>query len=279
MNKLKRLALRFRGRPLRLMLLPWFMWWLPGCAVNDYALYSNANVTIAKAKYDSDATQAEAWAKVEIARLEALERIARGSTDPTVQAVSAMAAQFRAQQQQQSTSAPAPQLAAPAPMGETAWRAAGLIIPGLTQMYGLRKQAETAAVQASYAFKTEESRNATYLGIAGKIPVTNTTILSGQGTIGNNGTYTDNKPNTTTLSGQGTIGNNGAYTDSKPITTTDSHQVTDSHPVTTTDSHPVTTTTSNDSHPITSTTTTTPATSTTTATATASTVFTPWVTP
>lgn len=275
MNKLDRLAYRFRLKPLRLMLLPWLIW-LPGCATQDYSIYSASQVRVEIAKYEADATQAKAKSASEIARYDAIAKIA-AQGDSTVKAVAVMQLQQGAAQSV-ATAAPSTQIAAPAPMGDTALRWASVLVPGLTQMVGLRYQYLSNTVQSNNSRAVAESQNATYLGIAGKIqaPAANYTTLSGTGSLGS-GTYSNDRHDANLL-GTGTLGS-GPYTDSKPITTTDSHQVTDSHPVTTN--------TSTDNHTVTPAPVITPVvqvvpvvTSTTAATATASTAtFTPWVTP
>lgn len=276
MNKLKRLALRFLMRPLRLMLLPWFMWWLPGCAVNDYQKYSAAQIAMAIERYKSEALQAQAKYAADVARSSAMEKIAQGG--PVERAVAALSLQFGAMLQQQSQStAPAPQIAPPAPMGETIWRALGLAIPVLGNAYAVRKQTEASIAQAGYsrevaiaqsrdALAGKQSNDETYRYFAGKVqaPQANN-ILTGTGAI--NGNYEDRHD---ALSGTGAIGGN--YTDSndRPVTntTTDDHRVAnDYRPVT--DNHTVTVTPVQPTTPIG----TTPITATTTST------FTPWVTP
>ncbi|MGB4817555.1 MAG: hypothetical protein WBP33_00450 [Saprospiraceae bacterium] len=285
MNKLNRLALRFRGMPLRLMLLPWVMWWMPGCASPDYALYLNAEAARDAARYQLAAEQAKAHAVSQAAKYAAIQScLSDPDCDPVAKALLAASLQRSENLQQQQFQTDKP-LAAPTPIGETFLRAASIVVPALAQVGIAVVQSNnarrTAEVQAINSRGIAESNNAKDVGIAKLIqaPAANNTLY-GDGAI--NGSATISSRNAT-VAGNGTIGNDGTYSDSnnRPVTTTETN--TDSHQTSTsTDNH----STATDNHStvtpapvvITPVITSTPVTSTLTTT-TGSTGFTPWVTP
>ena len=176
---------------------------LLGCASPEYAQYSKAQTDIAVARHAAEA-----------AKYKALSDIASsGNGDAKVAAVMALA--LGGQGAQQTT--------LQAPQASQALQWASILVPGLTQVAGMRYNYLSTVAQSNNSASVSMSTNATFASLAGKIQapgsVTNNT-LSGVGTLGS-GAYstTDN-----TLSGVGTLGS-GAYS------TTDRNDVTTPAPV------------------------------------------------
>lgn len=159
-----------------------------GCAGTDYALYAEAQSKVATAKYNA-----------EEAKYKAMSIIATTGND-TARVAAVMAMAMGAQQ---SVNSPTMQ----APQASTALQWAGVLVPGLTQVAGMRYNYLSNQVQSNNAARIAESTNDTFASIAGQIqaPVANVTTTS---------TSTVNE----TLSGVGTLGS-GAYS------STDSHDV------------------------------------------------------
>ena len=164
---------------------------LTGCASTDYAQYTKAQTDIAAARHNADA-----------ARYQALASIAKDGTDSArVAAVMALALSAGSQQQ-------AAQIAAPQPNQAIQW--ASILVPGLTQVAGMRYNFLSQQTASNNAAALGLSTNAAFVGLAGRIqaPGSVTTI-----------TTTDRNDTTNTLSGTGTLGG-GAYS------FTDRHDVT-----------------------------------------------------
>lgn len=183
---------------------------LSGCASQDYQLYAenNAKIEIAKANAEAE-------------RYKALGAIASGNdTAAKVGATVALAISGNnggAKDQSQLQ----------APQANQALQWASILVPSVTQLYGISANMRVAMTQSDNAAKVATSTNDAFVGIAGKIQapapnVTTTNTLSGSGTMGA-GSYTTNANQANqTLSGTGTLGS-GAYS------TTDNHSTVDNH--------------------------------------------------
>lgn len=197
---------------------------LVGCASPEYERYAKAQTDIAVARHTAEAEKYKAMS--EIAK--------SGDSAAKVAAVMAMAI----------GSGGSNQTVVQAPQASQALQWASILVPGLTQVAGMRYNYMGQKAASDNATALGISTNSTFAAIAGKIQApgaitttntntatntaTNTeTILSGTGTLGS-GTYSTKE---TVLSGTGNIGS-GSYS------TTDRNDVfNDSHNVTTTDRH------------------------------------------
>lgn len=174
---------------------------LAGCASPDYAQYAKSAEasSVARSKALSDiAASGDSSAKVA-----AVMALALGSGNST--------------------------LAAPQPNAALQW--ASILVPGLTQVAGMRYQYLSQQTQSNNATALGISTNSTMLGIAGKIqapvaivPQANVTTTTNTDRNDVTTTTTDRHDTVTTLSGTGTLGS-GAYS------TQDRHDVTTPAPV------------------------------------------------
>ena len=155
---------------------------LAGCASPDYAQYSKAQTDIATARHSADA-----------ARYRALSDIAAtGDSSAKVAAVMALALGANTAQQ--------PVIQAPQPNQALQW--AQILVPGLTQVAGMRYNYLSQQVQSNNATTLGLSTNNAFVGLAGKIQApgstfTSTTTLSGTGNLGS-GTYSTTDRNDVT---------------------------------------------------------------------------------
>lgn len=193
---------------------------LVGCASPEYERYAKAQTDIAVARHTAEAEKYKAMS--EIAK--------SGDSTAKVAAVMAMA---------MGTGNTA-QTVVQAPQASQALQWASILVPGLTQVAGMRYNYKGQKAASDNATALGISTNNTFAAMAGKIQApgaitttntntaTNTeTILSGTGTLGS-GAYSTKE---TVLSGTGNIGS-GSYS------TTDRNDVfNDRHDVTTTDRH------------------------------------------
>ena len=146
---------------------------LAGCASPDYAQYSKAQTDIATARHSADA-----------ARYRALSDIAAtGDSSAKVAAVMALALGANTAQQ--------PVIQAPQPNQALQW--AQILVPGLTQVAGMRYNYLSQQVQSNNTTTLGLSTNNAFVGLAGKIQApgstfTSTSTLSGTGNLGS-GTY------------------------------------------------------------------------------------------
>lgn len=140
---------------------------LTGCASTDYAQYSKAQTDIATARHNADAEKYKAFAAI----------AQQGDATAKVAAVMAMA-------MGQGSGA---QNTLQAPQANEALQWASILVPGLTQVMGMRYNYLSAQTQSNNATALGISTNGTFAGIAGRIQapgsVTNNT-LSGTGTLG-----------------------------------------------------------------------------------------------
>jgi len=126
---------------------------LTGCATRDYAQYSQTQALIATAR-----------AEVEVARYKALTSIAN-SGDTTARVAAVIALQQGAPQTSNS-----PKLEQPVSAGETALRWAGVLVPSITQIYGIGKSTDLAIVNSNNNKEISINTNETMLGF-GKLIV------------------------------------------------------------------------------------------------------------
>ena len=144
---------------------------LTGCASNDYAQYSKAQTDIATARHAADAAKYRAMSDI----------AASGDSSAKVAAVMAMALGGNS----------GVQTTIQAPQASQALQWASILVPGLTQVAGMRYNFLSQQTSSNNATALGISTNATFSGIAGKIQAPGaitTTTLSGTGNLGS-GTY------------------------------------------------------------------------------------------
>lgn len=147
---------------------------LTGCATQDYQHYAQAQMAMAQAKSTADQ-----------ARYTALARIAEsGDSVARVAAVMSLAGLGEGARQAPST------VAAPTAPGSTALQWASILVPGVTQAWGISQQVKLGMRQSDNSTALGMSTNAAFVGMAGQIqaPAPNVS-LSGTGVIGS-GSYT-----------------------------------------------------------------------------------------
>lgn len=140
---------------------------LTGCATNqDYVVYGQIQA---------------AYAAAEAARFKAIGDIAR-SGDATAKVAAVMSLQGVGGNSR-------PQVVAPRSASDTALQWASLVLPSVTQLYGINQNTRVSIRQSDNMAAVAQSTNATFLGISGKIqaPQPNM-ILSGTGVLGS-GSY------------------------------------------------------------------------------------------
>jgi hypothetical protein len=136
---------------------------LTGCAnTSQYQAYADAH---------------KAQASAQSARYQALADIAKQG-DTTAKVAAVMSLQMGGQQQQS-------QIAAPKTAGDHLIQWTSILLPSLTNIYGINKQAQVGIAQSNNATSLGISTNAAFVGLAGKIqaPAANVTTTS---TIGAN---------------------------------------------------------------------------------------------
>ena len=159
---------------------------LSGCASPEYEQYSRAQTDIATARHSADA-----------ARYRALSDIA-ATGDSAAKVAAVMALSMGGQGNTVQTTMQAPQ-------ASQALQWASILVPGLTQVAGMRYNYLSQQVQSNNATALGMSTNSAFVGLAGKIQApgstfTSTTTLSGTGNLGS-GTYsTTDRNDVTTLS-------------------------------------------------------------------------------
>lgn len=166
---------------------------LSGCAsTNDYALYAETQRSIANARASAD-----------VARYQALAEIAK-SGDATARVAAVMSLQMGGQQVQSNQN-----VAAPRAPGEVALQWASILLPNLTQMYSINRNAEVAIRQSENSSLVARSTNEAFVNIASQIQapgaVTTTTTTTNVAdsynrTRNNTEATTTNTTNTTTTS-------------------------------------------------------------------------------
>ena len=186
---------------------------LTGCASNDYRLYADMQVKIAQAQAQADATK-------EAAKYAALAEIAK-TGDTTARVVAAMNIQQGNGSGQQTS--PKINIAPPKSWADTALQWTGILLPSVTQLYGISANRQIAITQSNNAAATAASTNQAFTSIATGGFNSNATIANG---IKPNITISGNTGSSMNAGNDGTSTSGaGSYTDSrdqsnKPVTTT-----------------------------------------------------------
>ena len=131
---------------------------LAGCATTDYAQYSKAQTDIATARHNADAEKYKAFAAI----------AQQGDATAKIAAVMAMA------MGQGSVS----QNSLQAPQANEALLWAQVLVPGLTQVMGMRYNYLSTVTQSNNAAATAQSTNSTFSNIAGLIQAAPTIITT-----------------------------------------------------------------------------------------------------
>jgi hypothetical protein len=133
---------------LRITMIAAAMVLLTGCATNkDYQLYAETQQKIAQAQ-----------AMVETARYAALAEIAK-TGDPGARVAAVMSINFGSQG---SNSPRVNQVAAPKSFGETALQWTSVLLPSLTNIYGVTANRQIAVTQSNNAAAVAKSTNDTF---------------------------------------------------------------------------------------------------------------------
>lgn len=125
---------------------------LTGCASVEYKAYADAHAAVAHARAQADS-----------ARYAALADIARNG-DSAAKVAAAMTLAL-----QGSGTTPQPGIVAPKSAHEVLLGWAGVVMPGLTQMYASNRAASLGIAQSNNSAAVAVSTNNTMLGIASKI--------------------------------------------------------------------------------------------------------------
>lgn len=170
---------------------------LGGCAATgEYQAYADAH---------------KAHAAAQTARYQALAKIAEmGDTTAKVAAVISLQSGGQAAQ---------PQVAAPVSRGQTALQWASILVPGVTQAWGISQSTRLGIRQSDNATALGISTNSAFVGMAGQIqaPAANVTTIGGNGVIGS-GSYSigansgSNSGNSGRLAGGGITDNTATPT-------------------------------------------------------------------
>ena len=119
---------------------------LTGCATKEYQAYADVH---------------KAHAQAQAARYQALADIAKQG-DTTAKVAAVMSLQMGAAQNQT-------QIAAPKSFGEQLLQWTAVLLPSVTQIYSVGKQAQVGIAQSNNATTLGVSTNAAFVGLAGKI--------------------------------------------------------------------------------------------------------------
>lgn len=157
---------------------------LTGCATDDYKRYSETQAAIASARSNA-----------EVARYQALAEIAR-SGDSTAKVAAVMSLQMGSSQ-----NTPQPQLLAPRSAGDVALQWASVLVPSVTQLYGINANRQIAITQSNNQAAVAQSTNNTFATMNGNMATSNTAIatagLTAVTSVANSGlTATTNVANT-----------------------------------------------------------------------------------
>jgi hypothetical protein len=137
---------------------------LTGCATNkDYQLYAETQQKIAHAN-----------AMAETARYAALAEIAK-TADPGARVAAVMSINFGAQG---SNSPRTNQIAAPRTFGDTALQWTSVLLPSLTNIYGITANRQVAITQSNNQAAVAQSTNATFATMNGNMATSNTAIAN-----------------------------------------------------------------------------------------------------
>jgi hypothetical protein len=137
---------------------------LTGCATNkDYQLYAETQQKIAHSQ-----------ALTETARYAALAEIAK-TGDPGARVAAVMSLNFGAQG---SNNPRVNQVAAPKTFGDTALQWTSVLLPGLTNLYGITANRQIAITQSNNATAVAKSTNETFATMNGNMATSNTAIAN-----------------------------------------------------------------------------------------------------
>jgi len=135
-----------------------------GCATNkDYQLYAETQQKIAQAN-----------AMAETARYAALAEIAK-TADPGARVAAVMSINFGSQG---SNSPRVNQVAAPKTFGDTALQWTSVLLPSLTQFYGISANRQVAITQSNNQAAVAKSTNDTFATMNGNMAKSNTDIAT-----------------------------------------------------------------------------------------------------
>lgn len=137
---------------------------LTGCATNnDYKLYAETQQKIAQAQAMSDT-----------ARYAALTEIAK-TADPGARVAAVMSLNFGSQG---GNGPRINQIAAPRTFGDTALQWTSVLLPSLTNIYGITANRQVAINQSNNAATVAQSTNATFATMNGNMATSNTAIAN-----------------------------------------------------------------------------------------------------
>ena len=134
---------------------------LTGCATDDYKRYSETQAAIASARSNA-----------EVARYQALAEIAR-SGDSTAKVAAVMSLQMGSSQ-----NTPQQQLIAPRSTGDIALQWASVLVPSVTQLYGINANRQIAITQSNNQAAVAQSTNNTFATMNGNMATSNTAIAT-----------------------------------------------------------------------------------------------------
>jgi len=133
-----------------------------GCATNkDYQLYAETQQKIAHAQAMSDT-----------ARYAALAEIAK-TADPGARVAAVMSINFGSQS---GNSPKVQQVNPPKTFGDTALQWTSILLPSLTNIYGITANRQVAVTQSNNAASVAQSTNATFATMNGNMATSNTNI-------------------------------------------------------------------------------------------------------
>lgn len=154
---------------------------LSGCASTEYTQYAKAQTDIATARHNADAEKYKAFAAI------------AGQGDATAKVAAVMAMAMGGGQTGPT------QISAPQASQALQW--ASILVPGLTQVAGMRYQHLSNVTQSNNATALGMSTNNAFLGMAGQIQAPGsitTNTLSGTGTLGSGAYSTQDRHDVTT---------------------------------------------------------------------------------
>lgn len=178
---------------------------LVGCGTTEqYKMYAETQKSIAQAN-----------AMAETARYAALAEIAKtGDSGARVAAV--MSINFGAQG---GAGPRVQQVAPPKTFGETALQWTSVLLPSVTNLYGISANRQIAITQSNNAAATAASTNAAFVGMAGKIQAPQANVITTT-TIGGNQNTGANSGNSGRIAGGDQIDNTSTPTVVDQVTTT-----------------------------------------------------------
>lgn len=170
---------------------------LSGCATNqDYVLYSQTQQAIANSRASS-----------EIARYQALADIAKNG-DTTAKAVAAVTLQLSGNGQTANQ-----QIAPPVSTGDRILQWTGILLPSLTNLYGINANRQVAITQSNNQAAVAQSTNNTFATMNGNMATSNTAIansgLTAVTSVANTGLSTANSIATSGLTSVTSVANTG----------------------------------------------------------------------